>query len=399
MAIASKKYFLKNINNILNFVLTNQFSDFYRKKYKDQNFKINSYENFQEIPFLEKKEIMKTALSKFTFVHQKKITRYMFSSGTTGKPLITAHDAPSPIIPGRVELFEKIGLKKALFLFPINIQNDRIPALTPQVLGISGDIYNLPLMSHLTKEGSINGISSTPTILEFFIKELGKISNFDFKQIKWVELAGEFCTKQRTEYFKEVFPSAYFDHIWGATETGGHKGYRCKHLYNETANIFHTFNNYHFLEILGEEEGEIVHTDLYPKATTLIRYKTGDMGEIKKIDCACGNNYVIELLGRANYDRLKIQGVILQTEAIENSLDKIREYFKQGFKMHVYESKEERRIMPKLKLQLILNNKNKLNEPYFKEKITKKISENLYLSPQSTLENLVRKNIFLPLEI
>jgi phenylacetate-CoA ligase len=393
----------EKINEIISFTYNNNHSEFYKKKYKELPI-INSYSDFQKIPFLEKKEIMGAGLKNFTFTNQGDVIRYMFSSGTTGKPLITSHNKISPLIPEREKLFEKLNLKKILILFPVSILNDKIPAIPNNQLGIPGDINNLPLMSEMIKKTDINGIVTTPTILEFFIIELKK-KNFNFEQIKWIELSGEFCTHQRTKLIENIFPNAYIEYLWGSTETGGHKGYRCEHLYKKPSNIFHFFTNHHFLEIINEkgavleskQEGEIVHTDLYKKATTLIRYKTGDLGKINITNCPCGNPYTIELLGRMNYDRLKIQGTVLHTQAIENALDKIREYIEPGFRMNVYEKKIGSQIIPKLALSLILKDKN--NQPYLKEIITEKISKNLYLTPTKTLYDLVDKKIFMPLSI
>ena len=108
----------ERINKNISFVFNNKYSNFYKEKYSGLP-EINSYTDFQKIPFLEKREMLSAGLKNFTFTSDGKIIRYMFSSGTTGKPLTTAHNAPSPKIPGRKEAFEKIKLSKALFLFPI----------------------------------------------------------------------------------------------------------------------------------------------------------------------------------------------------------------------------------------------------------------------------------------
>jgi phenylacetate-CoA ligase len=397
-----------NINKILNFTYNNKYSSFYKDKYTKLP-KVNSYKDFQKIPFLEKNEILNAGLKNFTFTPQDEIANYIFSSGTTGKPLITAHNKTIPLIPARDKLFAKLGVKKILILFPVNIiLHDKMPIIPKGILGIPGDINNLPLMVELMKEAEIDGIITTPTILSFLIIELKKSKKFKYEQIKWLELSGEFCTKQRKDSICKIFPTAHVEHLWAATETGGHKGYQCETLSNGPSNLFHPFSEYHFHEIVDkqgnildkqEKKGEIIHTDLYKKVTPLIRYKTGDLGKIKRTSCDCGNNYLIEIVGRSNHDHLKLQGVILHTQSIEDSLDDIREYINPIFKMHVYEKKGISGTVPRLKLQLSLKKEIHKDSEIFREKFIQQISDELRLSSKSTLSDLVKKGVFAPLEI
>lgn len=394
---------LANLSLILDFVLQNKYSDFYQKKYNADKIEIKSYEDFQKIPLLEKKELLDVKLEDRLFDDKNNIVNYLFSSGTTGAPLISAHSTPFFSDP---KLFFDYRYKQTLILMPLSITAASVLALNKDFVAVPGDINNLPLAARLLQQTKINSLATTPTILEFLIKELEKI-NFDFSIFKFIIVTGEACSQERLLSFKEKFSSALVQTVWGATELGGAIGYQCEHLTSQASNIFHINNDFYFCEIIKEdgspaetgEEGEIVMTMLFRGTSVLIRYKTGDLGKINKTDCACGNEYTIELLGRSEHNNLKFYGVIMHVNMIERSLHGIKDYIKPGFRMHIYEKEMNGKKMPELKIQLVLKDKNSAKETSFTERLRQSISANLSFSEKNTLSSLIEQKIFLPLDI
>lgn len=408
-----KNNYLPQIKAVLKFAVNNNHSDFYKKKYQGLPFdvtKISTYKEFTQIPFLTKDEILETALDERIFTDPIDIYRYTLSAGTTNhnRPLAVPRTKLKKLS-NKVKPISGVDIrsKKILILFPpMASAFTSFIKVTEKNGGIvvSGDVYNLKKTAAAAKEIGIEGIITTPTILTYFTEELKKVG-FDFKKLEMISLGGEGTTTQRANFFKNTFPDTKIIFRYGASESGGLRGYRCEHLYDADPNIYHPASV--FLEVLDENNqlvkdcvsGEIVHTDLHvPKAFPTIRYKTSDIGSIEKINCKCGDVSQIKLGGRANYDVLRFSGVVLHTAAIEDALDEVREHLKPGFQMHVFEEIKNGRLMPKLKLQLALNQKTK-NKELTKDLIKKSVTQRLFLSADKTLDYFVTNNIFLPLEI
>jgi phenylacetate-CoA ligase len=412
-----KEVFEKNLGRIrelFKFALDNERSDFYKRKYKDLDFDpraIKSYEEFLRIPFLTKDEILAVPLAERSFVPQDEITHYSFSSGTTNASKITVlpHKFFKPeLVPEYnhfdEERLEKLGVKNFLVLrtpmSPIFTLLFSVPKT--KTVAIPGDCEKLKLTAMVAAETGIQGIVTTPTLLDLLEKEL-TAQKFDKNQIKWIWLAGEFLTTQKYNFFREKFPKAKIEMKYGATENLSGltpRGYQCDD--NEfTPHLYHIYPAF-MLETVDEsgnvteDFGEILQTDLFPKAFPLIRYKTGDIGKVFKEDCQCGNQLFLELGGRENFDFLRFEGVILYSELIDKALEKVSKYLKPDFEMHVYEERQGEKFFSKLTLKVIP--KIKLKPEALKE-ITKVISDNLYLSSGKNLAYFVELKKFLPLEI
>ena len=394
---------ISDLSSVLEFVLENKYSDFYKKKYVVEKIEINSYEDFQKIPLLEKKELLETKLEDRIFDDKNNIVNYLFSSGTTGAPLISAHS--TPFFPDPKDFFDP-RYKQTLILMPLSITAASILALSKDFVAVPGDINNLPLTAQLLNQSSINSLATTPTILEFLIKELEKI-NFDLNRFKFIIVTGEACSEERLSAFKEKFSSARVVTVWGATELGGGLGYQCEPLTSLATNTFHLNHKFLFCEIINEqglpaeigEEGEIVMTMLFQGTSVLIRYRTGDLGTITKSDCPCGNPYTVRLLGRSEHRNLKFHGVIMHANMIEKSLNGVKEYIEPGFRMHIFEKEINGKKIPELEIHLILKDKNSEKENSFTERIRQSISANMRFSEKNTLSSLVEQKVFLPLQI
>ena len=411
-----KNIYLDKINKLLKFVLERKNCDFYRLKYQEYNKykEIKNYKDFKSIPLLKKEEIIVTPINKRLFVKNSDIRRYTFTSGTTNqnKPMVMPQLAFNEDSVLKNTLSEKqlieLGVKNILVLLsPLTDLFSKVISVRKKHLNvIPGNINNIGITARLIKETGIEGIITTPTILTFFINNLLEVK-YDIKKIKWISLGSEFCTKQRHEYFKSVFPNTKFKFRYGSAEIANNRGYRCEYLSEEPPNVFHP-NPRSMVEIIDEDgmliteqgvAGEIVHTDLViPKALPFIRYESKDIASINYHECSCGNNMIMALGGKAKYDVLKFNGVVLHIQAIENSIEEVRDYLDQGFQMNVYESNDNGKPVPKLLLKLKLKSDIEETE-ILRNMLRESISRKLYLSANKTLKYFVDNNIFKPLEI
>ncbi len=407
---------LPQINAVLKFVLENPHSDFYRQKYAGLDlYPIQSYADFQRIPPLTKDEFLVVPLKERTFVPEEEIARYSFSSGTTNsrKPTILPHTSATFQKSADYDLLrdedqlKKMGITNILLALPPYsspfLRLLQWPRNHTRV--IPADIQNLSLSAGIAKEIGIDCIATTPTILYLLIDSLQKI-DFAMHRIKFISIMAEFCSVQKMEYFKRAFPNAQVRFGFGSSEMGM-LGYQCEYLSGKPG-IFHPLPHI-LIETLDEtgfilpegEVGELVHTHLHSAAFPLVRYRSRDYGSIQEELCACGNNHLLSIGGRAEHDFLKFSGIILQVQAIENALDSVREYLSGRFQMHVFEKESAGRLLSQLVLHLELKKEFEKNsaDPHFQVMLRETISEKLFLSSKSNLKTLVQQDIFLPLEI
>ncbi len=399
---------LDKINEALVFAIENKFSDFYRKKLNLAKApKINSYEDFQKISFLIKDDILSSSIKEKTFIEEDEVIRYKISSGTSNKKLFTIIPDNSTMTsfayPGSGET------KKILILMPVMSSSfyTNVFNAPKGVIAVPGDVANLSFSAKVLMQTKLEGIISNPTIINEFIKELKKI-DFDFNLIKYISLGSEFCSVQKLNYLKSTFPKATFNFRFASSEIGK-RGSKCENLLkNFPPSVYHPFRK-NLIEILKSdgspaelgEEGEIVHTDLHKRAFPLLRYKTGDMAKLEKINCPCGENLIFSIQGKKGLDYFKFSGVILRSEAIEASLEKVSHFFENKYQMHIYEESSLGEPKPKLVIQLKPKEEKKeiKNDPPLLENIKEIISSNLHLSSKSTLKSLSDRGVFLPLEI
>jgi phenylacetate-CoA ligase len=409
-----------NINDILTFVLKSTYSSFYREKFGSQNIeKINSYTDFKKIPFLRKDEILAKNVDNRKFLSDEEIIRYSFSSGTTNNniPTIIPHASYQDLMHDELNKysqfdFKKRNIKKILILLPPNhgLIWDLIQTKKQLASFVIGDIHNLKFAMQLISTMHVDGIVSTPTLLDFLVDEhTGQEDSF--KNIKWISLGAESCSTARFHYFKLKFPNALFQMRYGNSELGGgSRNYRCEYLTKDAPpNLFHLDASQILTEIINEdgnvlsfgEVGEIVVTDVRKKAFPLIRYKLGDMGSISQTECLCGNNILLTIDGRAGYDVLKINGTIIRSELIAKEVAHFSDILDHRYQMHIYEEMINEK--PKLKLELHLklktNYANKNEDAILVATIIEKISSNLRLSNTMTLSQLIEKGIFMPLNL
>lgn len=396
------------LQKIYNFVLKSRRSDFYRNKYAGFSLpqRINTFEDWQKIPFLIRKELFDTLPLERLFIPEEKIVSVEPSSGTTDKPLVMLMTA----YPKKQRwVFEKyireLRVQRILVLAsPFQAYHWTRTFQPKGIFLFIGDIYNPFLTAQIASQIKPQGIRATPTILAHFLPYLDKVYNL--REIKYVNLGGEFCTKQRVQELQKKLTQAKFYFRYGGSETGN-RGYQCNFL-TETGNPqhFHPSPGLYF-EVIDtetggrlpkEKAGEIALTTLPPvmHPTPLLRYRTGDSGILRDYSCSCGASLLLELTGRANFDSLKVGGILIQSQKIQDAVSKVSHLVENDFRLHVYEEKRGSGAVILLELELILKGKKRTETISFLEK---KISENLYLSLTATLTDLVRRGLCLPLKI
>lgn len=396
--------FLK-IKSVLGFVWDNKYSSFYRDKYRKEGINpvrdINSWEDFEKLPFLTRKELVETDPYKRFFLPPEKIETFRISSGTTGgnKPLIMLK---GPLSSSQKDLYSQkargLEIKSWLFLYQPIVGLGRIirESYLPYkgAVRILGDINNLPLTAKAAASLKIDAIQTTSTILYFFLPYLKREYSLD--NIKYIALGGEFCSEQRLKFFKQQLGNAYFRFIFGSPETGW-RAYRCKFLENHPPRFFHPLNSELYSEIINQvRDSELVATHLIKTDFPLIRYKTGDTVVTRDKKCPCGQKQIMEVFGKFGYDVYKIHGTLIYADLVYQALSPyLPRLASSEWQLHIFEEVIRDKIMPKLKLNLI----PKQDNIALKKEIANGVSSRLYISSRHTLLDLVGQGVFLPLEV
>ncbi|MFA5932448.1 MAG: hypothetical protein WCV81_05325 [Microgenomates group bacterium] len=403
----------KKIKRILDFVWDNPNSSFYRDKYSKLGINLikdfNALEDFKKLPFLTKDEIVKSDPFERFFLPWKKFGTVSISSGTVSTP-----DSLSII-------FRQIGIRKV----NVNVNPDSsfkptaIMRLMPQIqaakdiiegyvtrqktgknfIDVMGDINDLSLSAKIAAKLKVDVLFTSPTILYFFIPFLKK--EYDLKKIKRISLMGEYCSKQKASLFRKLFSRALIVRRYGLSEGQGESvGLYCKYLNTLMTGYFHPSPKYYLETIDFMEGSELVVTHLHKNGFPLIRYKTGDAVEMEDFKCKCGQLKRFKVLGRINHDVIRIHGTSIYAHIIENALLSFYVHLDEPlWQLHVFEDMVQDKIMPRLKLQVVVKEKNKAKQRFIKATLEKGISEKLFLSAKKTLVDLVAEKVFLPLEI
>ena len=397
------------IQQLLKFTWNNHNSSFYRSKYQKAGIKsyldIKSPRDFLKLPALTKQELINTSPWQRLYLDKSKIEVVEVTSGTTGgRYPITLFRSGIP--PLQLEQFIKkaVELKINTFLF-------LLPALPGQArllrycyslrrYGINcflGDIQNLSLTAKIMAQVKGDAIVTTPSILYYFLPVLKK--EYNPLKIKYITLGGEYCSQQKAALLQKSFPNACFRFIYGSAETG-QTAYRCQYMEHLPVRFFHPLPIFFFETADQKEEGEAILTYLIKNtAFPLIRYLTGDFIKLTTKHCRCGNNQLLEVFGKLEYEVSKVAGTMIYAQVVYKTLAPFEKNLASSdFRLHLFEIRSSDKLQIKLILQLIpkdqVSDKDKL-----KSEIAKHVSQNLYLSPSKTLSALVEKEVFLPLEV
>lgn len=399
---------LNIIKKNLEFLWNNPYSSFYKDKYKKEGIKsvkkIDSFEDFEKLPFLTRRELIDAGPYKFFFWPEEKINEVGFSSGTTDKNLplmLFQRKASKNYLKTRYGKVRELKVKSHMMLYSTFSGQQRFRSWNEfqrdKTRLAWGDINNLETSAKIAARIKIDAIQTNPTVLYYFIPHLQK--EYDLSRIKLVMIGGEFCSEEKAALLKSFFKNAHFEFTYGGMETRG-KGVRCEFLAKKSPRFFHPLSRFYYFEIVESNgQDELVMTTTRNEGTMLVRYKTGDAVRIYEEKCPCGEKTMMEVYGRLGHDAVKIQGAFIYSDLISKAIAPFMKYLSSPeWKLHVFEDKKGKTIKPRLKLLLTVDRKTMKNEK-IKHLIEEGVSRNLFVSTKQTLFDLVEKGIFMPLEI
>lgn len=293
-----EQYQLNKIQEVVAYA--KKYSKFYKEHLGDNHASnINSFEDFEKIPFTLPQHIKDNPLS-FLCVPQKDVARVVTlrSSGTSGEEkrifftekdlqltidffkhgmscLVDKGDKVLVLLPG--EAYGSIGdlLKKALKEVDIECY-------------VQGVLINTKDTANLIQDKGINCIVGIPIQL----LHLSRVESEIFKDnIEKILLSTDYVPETLIKEITDKFGCKVFTH-YGMTEMGYGGGVECEVLngyHMRDADLYFEITN----PITGEKVetgkyGEVVFTTLTREGMPLIRYRTGDIACFTPKPCCCG---------------------------------------------------------------------------------------------------------------
>ncbi len=290
---------------------------YYRQKFRELRIgldDINSFYDFQRVPFLVRKTIQKQWHDFLSDEYQEKNLIFRFTSGTTGEPLKCAMTHQERIIAGRhlfrartrweLDFPARCALLGGATHFAIGDPNSyrdkfslskNVLLLLP-VLDLSASSLDKYLQELLSFQP--NWIYGLPSGVAQIAAHASKNNQrLELPGLKLIELAGEFLTHEHRQVISDVFqisPANQYacSELWGIA-------FEC------SLGGMHLLTEHVYVEIIGTkgedlplgEIGEVVITGLNNRSQPFIRYKTGDLAKLCNVPCPCGDSHpTIELV-------------------------------------------------------------------------------------------------------
>lgn len=366
---------------------------------------IHSMEEWRALPFVTKDAIADVPLNKRSFIALSEVDHLGVSSGTSGrKPFFSPrsgvqdleyrlafHDFKKPTLvylsPLAPYLHEKFARRNslcpiALTFDPTHPETSIFLAKIAGVDSISVFSYQLSAIGESMKREDIN------------------------KNIRFIEIVGEVCSRALYEYARETFPNAVFLVAYGAIEVEDTPfiGMPCRPVDgSEPLAVYHPKNS-HFLEILDAEtgtliepkvgvEGELVVTAYCGEgaAFPMLRFRVGDFIRVVQEKCSHGE-WSFTVLGRTEMDFVKIPGGILRADEIARVLRLFPKYVSDFFQLHCYYTNTPKG--PLLTPILEVETHGKVNL----DNLAQTIAQHTYTAPSYTYADGVKDHRYLPLQ-
>lgn len=294
------------------------------KGYEDCN-------EFEKLPILNK-EIYRKNVPPFNnnLLAEKINSSFIFStSGTTGIPQYVIRDVND--INYQINDYKGLDIGSndvVLNLFWSGIwgiyttANLTLEKTGATVIPVGGNNLNEEMLKNIENmilNFNVNVLFGVPSTVVSITNYLKNNPNC-VKNINKIFCLGEKMYRDTYKYLKQVYGNVEIKTKYGCMESAG-IGYQCKNI---NCNEYHIFKN-RYVEILdidtnkkleNGQKGKIVVTTLNKRLIPLIRYDTGDIGQIEECNCGCGENYILKIDSRIGKEFI-IGSVHLATDKIQ----------------------------------------------------------------------------------
>lgn len=299
--------------------------------------RIQSQEDFEKLPFSEKRDLRDAYPLGLMAVPEEEIVRIHSSSGTTGTPVIIPYTAKDVDDWGIqfARCYEMAGITNkdriqitpgyGLWTAGIGFQNgcEKLGAMAIP-MGPGNTEKQIQMMMDM--ESTV--ICATSSYALLLAEEIEKRGIKDKIHLKKGVIGSERWGEKMRNRIKNELGIELYD-IYGLTEVYGPGiGINC----SKQSGI-HYWDDYIYIEIVDPvtgkvlpdgEMGEIVITTLVKEGAPLIRFRTHDLSRIIPGECPCGSPYPrIDIIAGRTDDMLKVKGVNMFPSQIEEVISMV----------------------------------------------------------------------------
>ena len=311
---------------------------FFGKMLKEHGiYGIESQEDFEKIPFIDKAELRGAYPLGIQAVPDEEVVRIHSSSGTTGKPVIIPYTKKDVDDWAKMfaRCYETAGITKkdriqitpgyGLWTAGIGFQAgcERLGAMAVP-MGPGNTEKQLQMMQDL--ETTV--ICATSSYALLLAEEINKRGIRDKIKLKKGVIGSERWSDKKREYIARELGIELYD-IYGLTEIYGPGiGINC-----DKQTGMHYWDDFIYIEIIDPQtgktvedgvEGEIVITTLVKEGAPLIRFRTHDISRIIPGKCPCGREYPrLDVIKGRSDDMFKVHGVNMFPSQVEELLGRI----------------------------------------------------------------------------
>lgn len=327
---------------------------FYRTLYKMDAAEpprvVDDAREWDVLPYVTKDALLDMPLTQRLFTPSSAMDHIRTSSGTSGKPPLLC---PRTMLRHMEYRHEYHDFRGAILSYVVPIMPhwhahmQKGLGYLPRV--VTFDPKNPAATVRLAKAAGVDSISVFAFHMTIIAEHFHRAGIGE--RIKFIEIAGEACTKRLFEYMRQVFPNAVIIPFFGSSEVEDCPiGMPCRPITgDEPLSLYHAKpSQYH--EIINPEtdarveptvgaEGELV-VSAYPgepASFPLIRYRTGDMVRVVEERCPRHGQWSFTVLGRTGTDFIKVPGGVLRADEIERVLRSMPEAVSDRFELHVFE--------------------------------------------------------------
>lgn len=323
---------LEERSRVLEHVWRSELSTFYRAHHADavRDLPLQSESDWVRVPLLSREDIAQAPFWDRLYVPRKDVNVVRPTSGTSGRGITLSPRAN--YLSTVLDDFTALGIRVTGGLFFMNPPHMFEAHLSAAVPIVGGDPMHPEISAALAKRAGVNILVCYPHLvgkIEHALRSSGLAGD-----LLGVYPFGEYLSRTVREHFAKLFPNAFFINTYGASE-----------LYGEVATVKFSAKDYeaegyrlreppdNFLELFGEngttatpeigQEGELIVTSLGPAAQAfpMIRYRTGD--SVRVLSREGPGRFVFEVLGRAEMDKLKLNGGVLWPEEVDRVLSAV----------------------------------------------------------------------------
>ncbi len=208
---------------------------------------------------------------------------------------------------------------------------------------VIGDARDLGATAELVSGRPVDTVYATAGLAGRFGEQLAETAGTG--DIDRVVVAGPLTGRQR-QHLQEVYGDVTVSQTYGSVATG-FTGFQCDDLAG--TNRFHTFTD-QVHEVVdpetGEplppgETGELVTTTLWNGGMAFTRYRTGDAATLTHQDCTCDTDGpVITYRGAARFAGLRLQGIRIHREQVEEAVMSLRDLAGDRYRVHAVEGED-----------------------------------------------------------